>query len=169
MQNALTSNEWPWIWACKTFKTKIQKEGPNNSEFLQNWLPPEVRSPVFNLHKFQDSEESTPETCRMHGNLMNDDEFPSTKLLKLKYRRGEEIIQTLCKTGSTEKLGPRSLFCRNFKTLRKVLLNHAECMRSNEWRWIWIHKTFKIEIQKPGPNNSDSPKLVPPRNQVPLL
>ena len=86
---------------------------------------------------------------------MNDNEFRSTKLLKSKYRRGHQIIQTFCKIGSPQKLGPPSLICRYFKTLRKVLLNHAECMRSNEWRWIWIHKTFKIEIQKGGPNNSD--------------
>ena len=63
---------------------------------------------------------------------MNEDEFGSRKLLKLKYRRGDQIIQTFCKIGSPQKLGPPSLICRYFKTLRKVLLNHAECMRSNE-------------------------------------
>ena len=91
----------------------------------------------------------------MHWNLMNDDEFGSIKLLKLKYRRGDEIIQTFCKTGSTQKLGPPSLICRHFKTLRKVLLNHAERIESNEWWSISVHKMFKIEIQKGGPNNSD--------------
>ena len=28
-------------------------------------------------------------------------------------------------------------------------------LKSNEWRRIWVHRTFKIEIQKGGPNNSD--------------
>ena len=62
----------------------------------------------------------------MHWNLMNDEEFGSIKLLKLKYRRGDQIIQTFSKIGSTQKLGPHSLISRNFKTLRKVLLNQAE-------------------------------------------
>ena len=64
----------------------------------------------------------------MHWNLMKDDEFKSTKLLKLKYRKGHQIIQTFYKIGSTKKLGPPSLICRNFKTLRKVPLNREECI-----------------------------------------
>ena len=64
----------------------------------------------------------------MHSNLMTDDEFGSIKLLKLKYRSGDQIIQTFCKIGSPQKVGLPSLICRNLKTLIKVLLNHAECM-----------------------------------------
>ena len=59
---------------------------------------------------------------------MNDKKFGSIKILKLKYRKGDQIIQTFGKIGSTQKLGPPSIICRNFKTLRKVLLNHAECI-----------------------------------------
>ena len=59
---------------------------------------------------------------------MNHKEFGSVKLLKFKYRSGDQIIQTFFKIGSPQKLGPSSLTCRNFKTLRKVLLNHAECI-----------------------------------------
>ena len=59
---------------------------------------------------------------------MNDEEIGSRKLLKLKYRRGDQIIQTFCKIGSTQKIGPPSLICGNFKILRKILLNHAECI-----------------------------------------
>ena len=51
---------------------------------------------------------------------MNDKEFGSKKLLKLKCRRGDQIIQTFCKIGSP------SLICRNFKTLRKAFLIDAE-------------------------------------------
>ena len=57
---------------------------------------------------------------------MDDDEFGSIELLKLKYRRGDQIIQTFCKIESARKLGPASLICRNSKTHREVLLNHAE-------------------------------------------
>ena len=60
---------------------------------------------------------------------MSDYEFGSKRLLKLKYRTGDKIIQTFCKIGSPQKLGPPSLICRNLETLRKELLNHAECIK----------------------------------------
>ena len=66
MGNALKSNEGRKILVQKTFKIELQKEGPNSSDFLQNWFPPEIRSPLFNLKKFQDSEKGTPESCGMH-------------------------------------------------------------------------------------------------------
>ena len=146
-------------------------EGPNNSDFLQNWFPPEIRSPLFNLQKFQDSEKSTPESCRMHWNLMNDEEFGSRKLLKLKYRRGDQIIQTFCKIGSPQKLGPPSLICRNFKSLpKKILWIIQNTWKSNEWARICILEIFKIEIQKGGPNNSAVLQkcLVPPKKSSPV-
>ena len=59
---------------------------------------------------------------------MNDDEFGSRKLLILKYRKRDQIFETFCKIGSSQKLGPPSLICRNFKTLRKVFLNHPQCI-----------------------------------------
>ena len=100
MQNALKSNEWQKIRVHKTFEIEIQKGEPNNSDFLQNSFTPEIRHPLFNFLKFENSEKSTPESYRMHWNLMNGEEFGSTKLLKLKYRRRDQIIQTFCKIGS---------------------------------------------------------------------
>ena len=60
---------------------------------------------------------------------MSDGEFGSKKLLKLKSRRGDKIIQTSCKIGSPQKLSPLSLICRNFKTVSKVLFTHAEYIK----------------------------------------
>ena len=57
---------------------------------------------------------------------MNDEEFGSFKFLKLKYRRGDQIIQLFCGIGSPKKLGPISLIWGNFKKMRKVMLNHIE-------------------------------------------
>ena len=57
---------------------------------------------------------------------MNDEEFESKKLLKWKYRRGDQIIQIFSKIGLPRKLVPPFLIFRNFKTLRKILLSHAE-------------------------------------------
>ena len=92
MQNALKYNEGQLIYVNKTFKIQIQKRRPNNLAFLQNWLTPEIRSHFFNLQKYQDSEKSTPGSWRIHWNLMNNNEFRSTKSLKFKYRRGDQII-----------------------------------------------------------------------------
>ena len=72
----------------KSRKTEIQMRGPNNSDFLQNWFRPEIRSYAFNLKKFQKSEKGTPESSRKPCNLMNDEEFGSLNFLKLKHRRG---------------------------------------------------------------------------------
>ena len=83
------------------------------------------------------------------------EEILSIKLLKLKDRRGDQIIQTFCKIGSHQKLRPTpSLICRNFKALRKVRLNHAKCIE----KWMTMNLgpwNFKIEIQMEGPNNSE--------------
>ena len=57
---------------------------------------------------------------------MNFEESASIKLLKLKYRKVDQIIQTFSKIGSPQKLAPPSLICRNFKALRKAFLIDAE-------------------------------------------
>ena len=127
MQNALKSNEWQWIWVLKTCKMEIEKGGPNNSDFLQNWFHSETRSSSLISRNFK-ALRKVLLNSRMHWNLMKDDQFGSLKLLKLKYRRGHQIIQTFCKIGSPQKLCPLSIICRNLETLRKVLLNHSECI-----------------------------------------
>ena len=94
--------------------------GRNNSDILQNWFPPEITSTLFNLEKFQVFEKSLPDSWTMDWNLMNHEEFGSIELLRLKYRRGDQIIQTFYKIGSPQKFGPPSLICRNFGTLRSL-------------------------------------------------
>ena len=138
MQNALKSNEWLWNWLVRTSKIEIQKMGQNNSDFLQNWFHPEIRSPLFNLQKFEDSEKSTPKSCRIHWNLMYDKEFGYLQLLKWKYRRMDRIIQTFYKIGCPQKLDPTSLMCRNFESLRKVLLNHLEWNLKMQNSKLWF-------------------------------
>ena len=84
MRNTLKYNEWWRIWVWKTFKIEIQEGGPNNSDILQNWFLPEIRSPLFNWYKFENPERSTPESYKMDWNLLNDLELGSEKLFKLK-------------------------------------------------------------------------------------
>ena len=59
---------------------------------------------------------------------MKDEEFGSLNLLKVKYREVGQIIQPFYKIGSLQKFGPPFLTGRNFERLRKILLNHAECI-----------------------------------------
>ena len=60
---------------------------------------------------------------------MKDKEFGSKKLFKLNYRRGDQINQAFCKIGSAQKLSTSCLIFMNLKTVKKVLLNHAECIQ----------------------------------------
>ena len=132
MQNALKSNEWRKIFVHKTIKIEIQKRGPNNSDFLQNCFHREIRSPFFNLTKFRKSYKSSSESYWMHWYLMNDEGFSSLKVLKVYYRRRDQIIQSFCRIDSPpkKKLGAQSLIRRNSKSLRKVPLNQAGCIGS---------------------------------------
>ena len=50
------------------------------------------------------------------------------KIFKIEIQNGGQKFQTFGKIGSTKKLGPPSLIYRILKTLRKVVLNHAECI-----------------------------------------
>ena len=133
MYNGLKSNQPRRIWVYKTFKIKKEKGRPNNSDILQNWFPQEIRCPLFNFYKFHDFSKSTRESCIMDWNLTNHGEFGSTKLLKLKKRRGDQIIQTFCKIDSPKKLSAPFLIFTNFMTFQKVLLNHAEYI---EMQWM---------------------------------
>ena len=75
---------------------------------------------------------------------MNDEEFWILKLLELKYRRRDEIIQTFYRIGSPQKFGPLSLICWNLK-FSWVIKN---ALKSNEGQKIWVLEYFKTEIQK---------------------
>ena len=57
---------------------------------------------------------------------MNEELYRSIELLRLKYRRGDHIIETFCQFVSTQKLGPPSFIFRNLRTLRKVVVIHGE-------------------------------------------
>ena len=62
MQNISKCNEEQRILVHKTFKIEIEKGGPNNSHILQNWFLPEIRSPLFNLYKFEKADRNSPES-----------------------------------------------------------------------------------------------------------
>ena len=100
---------------AEIFKIEIQKGGPNNSAVLQNWFPQEIKIPLFNLRKFEKTEKSTAESCRMHRNLLDDKEFGSLKFSKFKYKRGDQIIQPFCRIGSHQEISYRIFNLRKFE------------------------------------------------------
>ena len=59
---------------------------------------------------------------------MNDEELGSLKFLKLKYKSGDQIVQSFYRIGSPQEI--RSPLCnlRNFKEPRKTLVNQKECL-----------------------------------------
>ena len=56
--------------------------------FCKLGSPQEVRFSLLNLGKFQKTEKSTSESCKIFWNLTNDQEFGYFEFLKLKYRKG---------------------------------------------------------------------------------
>ena len=90
----------------KLLKLKYRRGDQIIQTFCKIGSPQKLDPPFFNWYKLENPERNTPESYKMHWNLMNDKEFGSKKLLKLKYRRGDQIIQTFCKIGSPQKLDP---------------------------------------------------------------
>ena len=79
----------------------------------------EIRSTLFNLKKFQKPEKSITESCRKDWNIMNNNEFGSLKLLKLKYRRGDQIIQPFCRIGFPQEIKSPLFNLRTFREAGK--------------------------------------------------
>ena len=50
------------------------------------------------------------------------------KTFKIEIQKGGQNKEDFLQNWFPQKLGPPFLICRNFKTLRRVLLNHAECI-----------------------------------------
>ena len=105
-------------------------------------------SPLFNLRKFQDSQKSTPESCRIHSNAMNDEELGSGKLLKLKDRMGDRTIQTFWKIGSGKKLGSPSAICTNFTTLRSLPDSCRMDWNIMNYKEFWSKKLLKLKNRR---------------------
>ena len=65
----------------------------------------------------------------MHWNQLDDEEFGSLKFLKLKYRRGDQIIQHFCKISSPVEIRFPLFNLRKFQKTEKI---NAESCRMHE-------------------------------------
>ena len=60
--------------------------------FYRIGSPQKLGPPSLICRNVKSLTKKSSESYRTHGNLMNDKEFGSLKVLKLKYRRGDQII-----------------------------------------------------------------------------
>ena len=128
MQKPLKSNDWQRIWVLQISEHEIQKGGTKYLSPSAELASPIKLGPSFSLRKSQITEKSTTESCRTHWNVKNDKEFESFNFLKMKYKKGDWIIQSFWNIGFPEEIISPSLIWGNFKKLRKSMLNHVECI-----------------------------------------
>ena len=103
----------------------------------------EIRSPLINFRKFQKIEKSTIESCRTHWSLINDEGFESLKFVELKDRKGDQVIQPICRIGSHQEITSPLLNLRKFLNIEK-----------NSEEWCRTHSNLLNEKQ------FESPKFV---------
>ena len=114
--------------SLKFLKFKYRRGNQIIQPFCRIISPKKLGPPSLTWANFKKVRKNTPELSRMLWNLLNDQEFGSLKFLKLKYRRVDQINQPFYRIDSPRKLGHPLVIWANFKTLRKVLLNHVECI-----------------------------------------
>ena len=93
----------------KFLKLKYRRGDQIIQPYYRIGFPEEFRSPLVNLKKPHKTEKSTAEPCRLHRNLLKNEEFGSLKYLKLKYRRGNHMIQSFYRIGL-----PKEITCPHF-------------------------------------------------------
>ena len=156
------------LGSFKFLKLKHSRGDQIIQPFCRIGCPQEIRSPLFNLTKFQNTEKSTAESCRMRWNLMNDEDFGSFEFLKLKYRRGDQIIQPFCRIGSPQEIRSPLFHWRKFQKTEKSTAEscrmHWNLMNDKEFGSF---KVLKLKYRRGGPNNSTVlQNWFPPRNLV---
>ena len=133
------------------FKIEPRKREQIIQPFCRIGSPQEFRSPYFSLTKFSKIDKSTAESCRMHWNLMNDEEFGSLKCLKLKKKRGDQIIQPFCRIGSPQEISSPLFTLRKFskkdKSTAELCRTHWNLMKDEDFGSF---KCLKLKYRRGG-------------------
>ena len=85
--NAVNDEEFR---SLKLLESKYRRRVQIVQLFCRIGSSQEIRSPLFKFPKFDDSAKRTPESCKILWNVINDEEFGSLKVLKLKYKKGSK-------------------------------------------------------------------------------
>ena len=135
--------------SLQLLKLKYRRGDQIIQPFCRIGSPQEIMSPLFNLRKFEKTEKSTAESCRMHWNLLDDEEFGSLQLLKLKYRRGDQIIQPFCRIGSPQEIRSPLFNLRKFEKTEKSTVEscrmHWNLLDDEEFGWL---KFLKLKYKR---------------------
>ena len=149
--NLLDDEEFGWL---KFLKLKYTSGDQIIKPFCRIGSTQEIRSPHFNLRKFEKTEKSTAESCRMHWNLLDDEEFGWLKFLKLKYTRGDQIIQPFCRIVSPQEIRSPLFNFRKFEKTEKSTAEscrmHWNLLDDEEFGWL---KFLKLKYRRGGPNS----------------
>ena len=106
--------------SLKLLKLKYRKGDQIIQSFWRIGSPQEIRSSLFNLRNLQKPERSTTVSSTTHWNLMNDEEVGSFKLLKLKYKRGDQIIQPFSRISSPKQIRLPLFYLKKFQKPQKT-------------------------------------------------
>ena len=117
------------VWSFKCLILKYRRGDQIIQPFCTIGSPQEIRSLLFNLRKFSNTDKSTAELCRMHWNIMNYEELGFFKCLALKYRRRDKIIQPFCRIGSSQEIRSPLFNLRKFSKIDKST--------AESWRMHW--------------------------------
>ena len=136
------------LGSLKLLKLKNRIRKQLIQQFYRIGFHQEIRSPLCNLRKFGKSEKIIPESCRMHWNLMSDKEFESLKLLKLKYRRGDQIFQRFCRISFPQEIRAPLFNLQEFEKPEKITpgscIVHWNLMNDEEFASL---KLLKLKYQ----------------------
>ena len=85
----------------------------------------------------------------LKSNEWQNKEFGSLKLLKLKYRRGDQIIQGFCRIDSPQEIRSPLFNLRKFKKTERSPAESCSksTLKDSEWLRIWVLQIL-IKIQK---------------------
>ena len=101
----------------------------------------------------------------MDHSFWNWNRLKNPKLLKLKYRRGDQIIQLFCRIGSPQEIRSSSLICRNFKILEWSSWIMQNTLQSNEWQEFWSLNVLKLKYRRSDEIIQPFCRIRPPFNK----
>ena len=126
-------------------KLKYRKRDRIIQSFCKIGSRREVMFPLFNFKRFLKSVKSAADSCTMHWNLMNDKEFGSFKLLKLKCRRVDQIVQLFCRIGSTQEVRSPLIYLKFEKSAADSCRTHWNLMNDKEFESF---KLLKLKCRR---------------------
>ena len=102
----------------KIFKIKNRRGHQKIKSFC---IQPKKLGPHSSISRtFQKTEEIPTGTCGMHLNDMNDEECGTSQVWKVKYKKGDQYIQSFCRIRFPKEIRSPVVIFRTFKKTEKI-------------------------------------------------